>query len=195
MTAVSLYLTPQEEHNQLLLDDPLALLIGMLLDQQIPMERAFSAPALLKERLSGSLEAAYIASLDPDKLTNVFSQKPALHRFPKSMAARVQQLCSIVATQYNGHAEQIWLGAKTGSELIDNIAKLPGFGEQKAKIFAALLAKRLGVRPEAWQEATEPFGREGTYMSVADSDSSEALEHIRTYKARMKSEHKAANLK
>lgn len=184
--SMSIYLTTRDDHNELLSEEPLALLIGMLLDQQIPMERAFAAPALLKERLGGKVDAAQIAAMDVETLTEVFSQKPALHRFPKSMAARCTLLCEIVATQYHNDARELWLGAKDGDDLVMRLTKLPGFGEQKAKIFAALLGKQLGITPPNWRQATDPFGQEGVYISVADITSEETLRLVKDYKAQMK---------
>ncbi|SHE64947.1 uncharacterized HhH-GPD family protein [Ferrithrix thermotolerans DSM 19514] len=183
-----MYLTTQESHNELLEMDPLALLIGMLLDQQIPMERAFSAPALLKERLGGDLDAAAIALMDVDALTEIFSQKPALHRFPRSMAKRCIALCEIIANNYGNDAAKVWRDATNGEDLVQRISALPGFGEQKAKIFAALLAKQFNVRPSGWREATAPFGEEGVHMSVADITSQETLRLVKEYKAQMKAQ-------
>ncbi len=185
-----IYLTTEESHNELLEKEPLALLIGMLLDQQIPMERAFSAPALLRERLGGTLDASLIAAMSTSALTDVFSQKPALHRFPKSMAARCILLCEIITHEYGNDTEKIWLEAESGKDLVDRLTKLPGFGEQKAKIFAALLGKQFGITPINWREATAPFGQEGVHMSVADITSEETLRLVKDYKAQMKAKAK-----
>ena len=168
MARIALHLTGDNEADAVLSRDPLALLIGMVLDQQVPLERAFSAPAELARRLGGSLDAAAIAAMDPDELAAVFKERPALHRFPGSMAARVQAVCRIVVEEYGGKADAVWKGARSGEELVDRLTALPGFGEQKARIFAALLGKQLGVRPAGWREATAPFGAAGTYLSVAD---------------------------
>src|SRR5205807_8117579 len=138
-------LTGDEAADELLENEPLALLIGMLLDQQVTMEKAFHSPFELKERLGGRLDAAEIAALDPDKLRDVFAARPALHRFPGSMADRVGELCRDLVEHYGGRAENVWSEATTGDELFDNLRALPGFGQQKAQIFTALLAKRLGV--------------------------------------------------
>ena len=177
--------------DQLLSDDPLALLIGMVLDQQIPLERAFSSPLDLKERLGGHLDPAEIASMDPDELAGVFSARPALHRFPAANAKRVQELCRIVVDDYDGRAASIWDQAPDGRELYRRIKALPGFGEQKARIFIGLLAKQLGVRPPGWEEAAGPFGRPGTFMSVADIVDSDSLARVRSYKQQMKAAAKA----
>lgn len=172
--------------DQLLSEDPLALLIGMVLDQQIPLERAFSSPLDLKERLGGRLDAGQIAAMDPDELAARFSAKPALHRFPASMAQRVQAVCALVAERHAGDASGLWSGAPDGETLVAGIAALPGFGPQKARIFVALLGKQLGVRPPGWREACAPFGEPGVAQSVADIDSPEALTRVRQAKQRMK---------
>ena len=166
--------------------DPLALLIGMVLDQQVTMEKAFSSPAELARRLGGSLDAASIAAMEPEELATVFKERPALHRFPGSMAGRVQQVSRAVVEDYGGKADAIWKGARNGEELVHRLQSLPGFGEQKSKIFAALLGKQLGVRPEGWREATAPYGGEGTFLSVADITDAASLEKVRATKKAMK---------
>ncbi|MDP8936540.1 MAG: Fe-S cluster assembly protein HesB [Actinomycetota bacterium] len=181
----ALPLTGDAAADRLLSRDPLALLIGMLLDQQVPMERAFRSPYDLKERLGGRLDAARIAAMDADELAKVFQGPPALHRFPGSMAARTQAMCQALVDGYGGRAEAVWKTAKTGSELLANLRALPGFGEQKARIFVAVLAKRLGVTPPGWQEAAGPYGAVG-HFSVADVDSAEALALVREHKKAMK---------
>ncbi|HVB05391.1 MAG TPA: HhH-GPD-type base excision DNA repair protein [Acidimicrobiales bacterium] len=189
------YLTGDETADALLADDPLALLIGMVLDQQVPMERAFSAPRDLRERLGGRLDVTEIAGLDHDRLVAAFSERPALHRFPAAMAERVQAVANIVVDEYGGDAGAIWNTAADGKELMKRLRALPGFGEQKAKIFLALLGKRLGVRPAGWEEAAGPFGKAGSFVSVADIDSPEAMERVRDHKREMKAAAKsAANL-
>jgi uncharacterized HhH-GPD family protein len=186
-----LSITGDPAADELLTENPLALLIGMVLDQQVPLERAFKAPADLRDRLGGKLDAVTIASMDPDALVSVFSEKPALHRFPKSMAGRVQQVCTAVVDAYGGDAAAIWTSASTGKELLANLKALPGFGDQKAKIFLALLGKQLAVRPTGWQAAAGPYGKAGSHSSVADIDSPEALHKVRQYKQRMKAEARA----
>ncbi len=178
--------TPSDEANKLLSTNPLALLIGMLLDQQIPMERAFLAPYLLQERLNGKLDAKFIAGMNQQDLVKVFSEKPALHRFPNNMASRVHDLCSIVVANYSNKAENVWKNAKTGQEALDAIGKLPGFGPQKAKIFLAILGKRFNQAPPGWQKASEPYGKSGSHMSVADVDSLKSLELVREFKKSQK---------
>jgi uncharacterized HhH-GPD family protein len=181
---VSLPIAP--EANALLNRSPLALLMAMLLDQQVPLERAFSAPADLARRLGHDPEVEELADYDPDALVAVFSERPALHRFPKAMAARVQALCRVLVETYDGDAEQVWAGAKTGRELLKRVGALPGFGEQKAKIFVALLGKQLDVRPEGWREAAGHYGEETAYRSVADIEDEVTLGKVRSYKQQMK---------
>ena len=180
-SARSLPLTGDAAADRLLGRDPLALLIGMLLDQQVPMERAFRSPYDLQERLGGRLDAARIAGMDADELAAVFVGPPALHRFPGSMAARTQALCQALVDGYGGRAEAVWQTAETGDQLLSNLRALPGFGEQKARIFVALLAKRLGVTPPGWEDAAGPYAAVG-HFSVADVDSAEALARVREHK-------------
>ncbi|HEY5251029.1 MAG TPA: HhH-GPD-type base excision DNA repair protein [Acidimicrobiales bacterium] len=187
----SLALAGDEVADTLLAQDPLALLIGMVLDQQIPLERAFKSPADLKERLGGTLDVGAVASMDPDELAALFSVRPALHRFPGSMARRVQELCRVVIDTYGGDAAAIWTSAQDGTQLLANVKALPGFGEQKARIFVALLGKQFAVRPPGWQEASSPFGEPGSFRSVADIDSREALGKVRQYKQQLKADAKA----
>ncbi|MFN2503247.1 MAG: HhH-GPD-type base excision DNA repair protein [Acidimicrobiales bacterium] len=182
--------TGDPEADELLANDPLALLIGMLLDQQIPMEKAFRSPFDLKERMGGRLDAAQIASMDPDELVAVFALRPALHRFPAAMAARTQELCRQLVEHYGGEAEAVWRRAATGSELLASLRALPGFGEQKARIFVALLAKRLGITPPGWQEVAGLYGEAG-WFSVADVDGPEALARVREHKRAVKAAAKA----
>jgi uncharacterized HhH-GPD family protein len=178
--------------DELLSTDPLALLIGLVLDQQVPLERAFSAPRDLKERLGGHLDAAQIAAMDPDELAAIFSIRPALHRFPSANAKRVQELCRIVVDDYRGRPADIWKKAKTGEDLYRRLLALPGFGEQKARIFVAFLAKQLGVRPPGWEEAAGRFGQPSTYLSIADIVDGESLARVRAYKQQAKQAAKAA---
>ena len=170
--------------------DPLSLLLAMLLDQQVPMERAFRSPYDLKERLGGRLDAVEIADMDAEALATVFKGPPALHRFPGSMAGRTQDMCRVLVERYGGDAERVWKDAKTGKELFANLRVLPGFGEQKARIFTALLAKRMGVKPEGWEEVAGPYAPAG-YYSVADIDGPEALAAVRQHKKAMKAAAKA----
>jgi uncharacterized HhH-GPD family protein len=176
--------TGRPEADRLLETDPLALLIGLVLDQQVKMEKAFSGPYDLKERL-GYLDAAKIADLDPHRLDQVFRQPPALHRFPGNMARRVQQLCQVVATEYGGDAAAIWRDAPTGEALFRRISKLPGFGDQKTRITVAVLAKKLGVQPAGWESYA------ASWHSIADADSPESMAMARDVKRQMKAEGRA----
>jgi len=191
MGAPSLPFTDDDDANQLLAAEPLALLIGMLLDQQVPMEKAFHSPFDLKVRLGGRLDAAEIAAADPAELAALFAERPALHRFPGSMAARTRDLCRRLVEDYAGDAERVWSSAATGADLYANLKSLPGFGDQKARIFVALLAKRLGVRPPGWEDAAGAYGQPG-WFSVADIDGPEALGRVREYKRAVKAAAKAA---
>lgn len=173
----------------LLVEDPLARLIGMLLDQQVPMEWAFSSPLKLRERLGGSLDAARIAALSLEELEAMFKGPPALHRYPGSMAKRTQQLCQHLVEHYDGDAARLWAGAATGPELFARLRALPGFGGEKAKIYLALLAKRFGVAPPGWEAPAAPFS-DDTKRSVADVDSPESLLDVRAFKQMMKAKGK-----
>ena len=188
---MSLPFTGNPPADELLATDPLALLIGMLLDQQVPMERAFLSPYELKERLDGRLDAAEIASMDAEELAAVFRGPPALHRYPTSMAGRTQDLCRVLVETYGGRPVDVWGLAGTGEELFARLRALPGFGEQKARIFTALLAKRLGVTPPGWEEVAGPYARAG-HFSVADIDGPQALALVREHKKSMKAAAKAA---
>jgi uncharacterized HhH-GPD family protein len=192
MPAAKLHLSGDTDADALLSKDPLALLIGMVLDQQIPLERAFSAPRDLKARLGGTLDVVEIAEMDPDKLAAHFSERPALHRFPTANAKRVQELCRIVVDEYKGRPANVWKTAKTGDQLLRQIRALPGFGEQKARIFIGLLGKQLGVQPPGWEDAAGKFGQAGTYFSIADITGPESLGRVRSYKQEMKAAAKAA---
>jgi uncharacterized HhH-GPD family protein len=177
--------------NELLSTDPLALLIGMLLDQQVPLERAFSAPYDLTTRLGHNPTAEELAGYDPEALAAVFSERPALHRYPTSMAARVQALAQLIVARYGGDVARVWGDAADGADLRRRIAELPGFGAQKAQIFLALLGKQLGVQPAGWREAAGPFGEAGSYCSVADISDEDSLARVRAYKQELKAAAKA----
>jgi uncharacterized HhH-GPD family protein len=182
--AATLPVTGDAEADQLLVDDPLALIIGMLLDQQVPMEWAFAGPLRLRSRLT-AFDAATIAAYDPAELQAAFKGPPAVHRFPGSMAKRVQALCQVLVDEYGGDASAVWSDAATGKELLARVKALPGFGVEKSKIFTALLAKRFGVRPEGWEQATAPFSDEQP-RSVADIGSAEELQQVRAWKKMMR---------
>lgn len=189
MATPTLPVTGDPAADELLVTDPLALLIGMLLDQQVPMEWAFASPLKLKERVGGALDAAAIAATPLDELEAAFKGPPALHRYPGSMAKRTQQLCQHLVDNHDGHAAAVWEGAATGAELFSRVRALPGYGGEKAKIFTALLAKRFGVRPPGWEEVSGPFS-DATHRSVADVDSTDALQEVRAFKKLMKAQGK-----
>jgi uncharacterized HhH-GPD family protein len=186
-----MHLATTDAGNELLERDPLALLIGMLLDQQIPMEKAFTSPSVLAERLGHDLNAAEIASYDPDAFEALFRTPPALHRFPAAMAKRVQDMCRVLVERYDGQATEVWAGAADGADLVKRIGTLPGFGEQKAKIFAALLGKQRKVQPTGWAEAAGAYGEKGSFRSVADVVDDASLKKVRAFKQQMKAAAKA----
>jgi uncharacterized HhH-GPD family protein len=179
-TTVKTPFTGDAAADALLTENPLALLLGMLLDQQVPMEWAFGAPALLAQRLGGTLDARAIAQMDPVVLEEVFRTKPALHRYPGSMAKRTHALCAYLVEHYDGNAANVWTGARTGNELLERVLALPGFGNDKARIFVGLLGKRLDVRPPGWEEAA------ADWPSIADVDTYERVLEIREQKRAMK---------
>jgi uncharacterized HhH-GPD family protein len=173
--------------DELLGRDPLALVLGMLLDQQFPMERAFAAPRLLADRLGvDPLSAPDLAEADPEQLAKVFQGPPALHRYPGSMAARAQDLCRLLVDRYGGRADRLWADVPEGATLLRRISELPGFGAQKSKIFVALLGKQLGVAPPGWREAAGDYGQEGSRRSVADVTGPESLAEVRRFKQEQK---------
>lgn len=183
---VALHLSGDPEADKFVSGSSLGLLIGMILDQQITIEKAFSSPAVLAQRLGGTLDAAAIASMPLEELAEVFRERPALHRYPGSMAGRVQEVCRVIASDYGNKADAIWKSVKTGDELMDRLKGLPGFGDQKAKIFTALLGKQLGVRPDGWQKASTPYSDDDAFLSVADITSTESLEKVRANKRAIK---------
>jgi len=181
MPTKSIPITSNDEANRLLIDSPLALLLGMLLDQQVPMEWAFLGPYTVRTRLGGTLDAAEIAAMSEDDVVAIFCAKPAVHRYPAAMARRAHALCQFVVEHYDGDAARIWKTAKTGDELYRRLRELPGYGDEKTKIFMAILAKRLGKKPAGWEEAAAPFS-DSTPRSVADIDSAESLARVREFK-------------
>jgi len=197
MPRVKLHLSGDAAADDLLSRDPLALLIGMVLDQQILLELAFRGPAELASRLeiTPPFDAGQLAAMDPEELATAFSTRPALHRYPGSMAGRVQAMCRTIVDEYGGNAAAIWKTAPDGKELRRRIQALPGFGEQKARIFVALLGKQLGVRPTGWEDASSPFGDPGTYRSIADIVDAQSLATVREFKQAMKAAAKAAAAK
>ena len=180
------------EANELLQRSPLALVVAMILDQQIPLERAFTAPHDLVRRLGHEPDARELADYDLDALTAVFAERPALHRFPKAMAARVQEACRLLVDRYGGDPARLWTEASDGKDLLKRVAELPGFGKQKAQIFVGLLGKQYGVRPAGWREAAGEFGAEGSYKSVADIVDEPSLGKVREHKQQMKAAAKSA---
>jgi uncharacterized HhH-GPD family protein len=189
---VAICLAQDADADALLDRDPLALLIGMLLDQQFPMERAFAGPGLIAQRLGVSeLDARELAAYDPEALVQIFRGPPAVHRYPGSMAGRVQALAAAVVEQYDGDASRIWSGVEDGRELFRRLAALPGYGTQKAQIFTALLGKQRGVTPPGWREAAGGYGEEGVHRSVADVVDAASLAQVREYKQAKKAEMKS----
>lgn len=190
---VTLHLAQDPEADELLGRSPLAALVGMLLDQQVPMEWAFKGPSTIARRMGAEdLDAHDIAAYDPEAFAALLSEKPAVHRYPGSMAGRVQQLCRYLVETYDGDAEAVWRGVGTGKELLKRLQELPGFGKQKAQIFLALLGKQLGVRPEGWREAAGAYGEPHSFRSVADITGPESLTKVRAHKQEMKAAAKAA---
>jgi uncharacterized HhH-GPD family protein len=176
-----LSVTGNADADKLLNTNPLALLVGMLLDQQVPMEWAFTGPYTLQQRLGRRLDATQIAAMDPDEFLAVCKGPPAIHRFPGSMGKRVQALARVVVDNYHGDAGAVWGDVDTGDELHRRLIDLPGYGEEKTKIFIALLAKRFDVKPKGWEEVAAPFS-DDTPRSVADIDSPETLARVRQWK-------------
>ncbi|GGR30355.1 HhH-GPD-type base excision DNA repair protein [Agromyces mediolanus] len=190
---MALHITGEQSADELLSNDPFALLTGMLLDQQVAMETAFAGPEKIRDRL-GSIDPATIAATDPERLVEVFTQTPAVHRYPGSMAGRVQQLAAAVESEWGGDASAIWTrGEPSGAEVLKRLKALPGFGEQKARIFLALLGKQCGLEAPGWREAAGGYGEAGSFASVADIVSPESLQKVRAHKQEMKAQAKAAN--
>lgn len=187
---VSFPITNDDDANAFLVADPLALVLGMLFDQQVPMEWAFRAPYTLSQRLGDRFTATDIAAMDPEDLVAVFVEKPALHRYPAAMARRAHAVCEHVVEHYKGDPANIWRRVRTGEELYDRVSALPGFGEEKAKIFVALLAKRFAKAPAGWQEAVAPFGDDEP-RSAADVSSKERFAEVRAWKKAQKAAKKS----
>jgi uncharacterized HhH-GPD family protein len=182
----TLQLVQDPEADALLESNPFALLVGMLLDQQIPLEVAFAGPKKIADRMGG-VDAREIADYDPDKFAALCAERPAVHRFPGSMAKRIQALAQIVVDRYGGEATGVWsAGDPDGAEVLQRLKELPGFGDQKARIFLALLGKQYGVTPKGWREAAGDYGKAGSHLSVADIVDAGSLEKVRSYKKKMK---------
>ncbi len=189
---MTVWLAQNPDADELLSSDPLALTLGMMLDQQVPLEKAFNGPQVLAERLGvGRLDAGAIASHDPDDLAVKFSTPPAIHRFPAAMAERAQKLCQMIVTDFDGDVASVWTGAKDGADLLKRVGRLPGFGKQKAQIFVALLGKQFGVQPAGWREAAGDYGVKGAFKSVADITDAVSLAKVREYKKQQKAAAKA----
>jgi uncharacterized HhH-GPD family protein len=188
---VKLCLAQEPEADQLLSENPFALLVGMVLDQQVPMETAFAGPKKIADRMGG-FDATEIADYDPDKFATVCSERPAIHRFPGAMAKRIQALAQVIVDHYDGDAAAVWTtGDPDGTELLRRLKDLPGFGEQKARIFLALLGKQYSVTPKGWRTAAGDYGKAGTHLSVADIADASSLDKVRSYKKQMKAAKKA----
>lgn len=192
MTNAPIRLTGQPEADALLTADDNALLLGMLLDQQVPMEKAFSGPAVIAQRMGGALDVSAIARSEEEEFVALCSQRPAIHRFPGAMAKRVRQLCQVLTDRYDGQAANIWAEVDSGAELKRRLERLPGFGPEKASIFVALLGKQRGVRPPGWQQAAGAFGEAGVHRSVADITDADSLALVRQAKRSAKAARKAS---
>jgi len=186
---MAIHITGDDHADQVLTDDPFALLVGMMLDQQYPMEHAFRGPAKVLDRF-GTLDPSRIAAADPEEFAALCATPPAIHRFPGSMAARLQALAALVEEKYDGRTERLWTEATTGKELLARVMAMPGFGKQKAQIFVALLAKQLDVRPAGWEQAVGAYAEDG-HRSVADVVDDASLQKVRDYKKQKKAAAKA----
>ncbi len=188
----SFWITGDPTADALLAADDNALLLGMVLDQQVPMEKAFAGPAVIAERMGGRLDVGAIAAMGEEEFVALVAQRPAVHRFPGSMGKRVRQVCQVLVADFDGQAANVWREATTGAEVRQAIADLPGFGEQKAAIFTAVLGKRRGVRPTGWAEAAGAYGEPGCFRSVADVVDEDSLTKVRATKRAAKAEAKNA---
>ncbi|MBF6473793.1 MULTISPECIES: HhH-GPD-type base excision DNA repair protein [Nocardia] len=187
----TLCLAQDAEADKLLTEDHFATLLGMLLDQQYPMEHAFRGPKKIADRMGG-FDILRIAEADPQEFEELAATPPAIHRYGRSMARRAQELARYVIEHYDGKAENIWTaGDPDGKEVLRRLKELPGYGEQKAKIFLALLGKQRGVRPEGWRAAAGAYGDEGSRRSVADVTDTESLAQVREFKKQAKAAAKA----
>jgi uncharacterized HhH-GPD family protein len=191
MANAQIQLTGDPDADRLLTADDNALLIGMILDQQVPIEKAFSGPLVIAQRMGGRLNVAAIAAMPEEEFVALCAQRPAIHRFPAAMAKRIHQVCQVLTEKYDGNATNIWRNAASGAELRQKLAALPGFGAEKAAIFTALLGKRRGIQPPGWREAAGAFGEEESYRSVADIVDVESLAKVRDTKRSVKAAKKA----
>ncbi|MBO0811055.1 MAG: Fe-S cluster assembly protein HesB [Microlunatus sp.] len=192
MGVAELHLTGDDDVDHLLSTDPNALLIGMTLDQQVPMEKAFSGPAVLAERMGGTFDVAKIAAMDVDDFVAICAERPAIHRFPGSMGKRVHAVCQALVEDYEGDTANLWADVADGAELKKRVAALPGFGDQKASIFVALLGKQRGVTPPGWREAAGRYGEDGVFRSVADIVDPASLAKVRQTKKEEKARARSA---
>lgn len=187
-----MHLAGEPEADRLLAENPFALIVGMILDQQVTMESAFAGPAKLRDRL-GELTPAAVLERSPDELGEIFAQSPAVHRFPSSMATRVHALAAVIAEDWGGDAQAIWTaGDPTGRDVLKRLKALPGFGAQKSQIFLALLGKQFGLEAEGWREAAGDYGDEGARRSIADVVDAQTLGEVRAFKKAQKAQAKAA---
>jgi uncharacterized HhH-GPD family protein len=192
MSNPPLWLTGNPEADRLLTEDDNALLLAMVLDQQVPMEKAFSGPLVIAQRMGGPLDVAKIAALSEDEFVALCSQRPAIHRFPAAMAKRIRQVCQVLTEEYDGQAANIWKDAQSGDEVKAKLARLPGFGADKAAIFTAVLGKLRGVTPDGWRTAAGYYGEPGTFRSVADIVDDDSLQKVRETKKSVKAAKKAS---
>jgi uncharacterized HhH-GPD family protein len=192
MTNDPLWLTGDAEADQMLTEDDNALLIGMVLDQQVPMEKAFSGPLVIAQRMGGRLDVAAIAATSEDDFVELCSRPPAIHRFPAAMAKRVRQVCQVLTEDYDGQATNLWKDARSGTEVKANLEHLPGFGSDKAAIFTAVLGKLRGITPDGWRAAAGYYGEPDTFRSVADIVDSDSLQKVRETKKSVKAAKKAS---
>jgi uncharacterized HhH-GPD family protein len=193
MTNQPLWLTGDPEADALLSEDDNALLIGMVLDQQVPMEKAFSGPLVIAQRMGGRLDVAQIAAMSEDEFVDLCSQRPAIHRFPAAMAKRIRQVCQVLTEDFDGRATNIWRDAQSGDEVKANLARLPGFGADKAAIFTAVLGKLRGITPDGWRTAAGYYGEPGTFRSVADIVDYDSLQKVRETKKAVKADKKISS--
>ena len=193
MTNQSLWLTGDPEADALLSSDDNALLIGMVLDQQVPMEKAFSGPLVIGQRMGGRLDVTKIASMSEDEFIELCSQRPAIHRFPAAMARRIRQVCQVLTEDYDGQATNLWKDARSGDEVMANLGRLPGFGPDKAAIFTAVLGKLRGITPQGWRTAAGYYGEPDTFRSVADIVDYDSLQKVRETKKSVKAAKKASS--
>jgi uncharacterized HhH-GPD family protein len=192
MTNDPLWLTGDAKADQLLTEDDNALLIGMVLDQQVPMEKAFSGPLVIAQRMGGRLDVAAIAAISEDDFVALCSRPPAIHRFPAAMAKRVRQVCQVLTEDYDSQAANLWKDARSGNEVKANLERLPGFGSDKAAIFTAVLGKLRGITPDGWRAAAGYYGEPDTFRSVADIVDSDSLQKVRETKKSVKAAKKAS---